>query len=156
MAFAHPCRTQVTNCKYAFKRKNIDHFYCSRPPAPVRSTRPVKKPESGSNAKPPPSRGGKPPSGASAKKPEPTSRFNRAKDDKNASASAKSGSASGATRKAGSDEKKDDKEEKIVEEEKEERRFDPSGYDKDLVEVLGNDILFFIRFLLVHLVFILI
>jgi len=89
-------------------------------------------------SKAPPSRGGKPPSGAAAaaaaKKSEP--RFNRfgAREDKS-SATSKSAPAKGKEAKS------EEKEEKIVEEEREERRFDPSGYDKDLVEMLGNHFL---------------
>lgn len=106
-----------------------------RPPPPVRP-RPNTKKSDLSAPKPPPSRGGKPPSGAvaaSSKKPE--SRFGNkgaSKDDKGSGPS-KSAPAKGKEPKA--DENKD---EKIVEEEKEERRFDGSGYDKDLVDMLGN------------------
>ena len=107
-----------------------------RPPAPVRS-RPMKKTEA-APSKAPPSRGGKPPSGAAAaaaaKKTEP--RFSRfgAKDDK-------SNDKSKSAPVKGKEAKPEEKEEKIVEEEREERRFDPSGYDKDLVEMLGNNFL---------------
>ena len=89
-------------------------------------------------SKAPPSRGGKPPSGAAAaaaaKKTEP--RFSRfgAKDDK-------SNDKSKSAPVKGKEAKSEEKEEKIVEEEREERRFDPSGYDKDLVEMLGNNFL---------------
>ena len=88
----------------------------------------MKKPET--NQKPPPSRGSKPPIGGAAKKPD--SRFNKppTKDDKNTSSNKPTSSKK--------DDKKDEKDDKIVEEEKEERRFDPSGHDKDLVDVLGR------------------
>lgn len=105
-----------------------------RPPPPVRPRPTNKKPDTA--VKPPPSRGGKPPSGAAGtagKKIE--SRFGNkgaSKDDKGSGAS-KSAPAKGKEPKA-----EENKDEKIVEEEKEERRFDGSGYDKDLVDMLGN------------------
>ena len=108
-----------------------------RPPPPVRP-RPVNKKSDATAPKPPPSRGGKPPSGAAAaagKKVE--SRFSKGltKDDKGSGTSKSAPPKGKESVKASSE---DSKEEKIVEEEKEERRFDPSGYDKDLVEILGK------------------
>ena len=67
----------------------------------------------------------------------PDSRFNKAgsrADDKSNPSTTKSSTG------AKKDAKPDDKDEKIVEEEKEERRFDSGGYDKDLVDMLGNTI----------------
>lgn len=84
--------------------------------------------------KPPPSRGGKPPSGAVAtagKKPL-ESRFSRANKDDKGSGSSKSAPPKGKESKS-----EENKDEKIVEEENQERRFDGSGYDKDLVDMLG-------------------
>lgn len=109
-------------------------LFCHRVPPPVRS-RPANKRTETAPTKPPPSRGGKPPSGAggaAAKKTE--SRFYKAgsKEDKNNQSSK---SAPPQKKEA----KQEDKDEKIVEEEKEERRFDPSGYEKDLVDMLGNN-----------------
>lgn len=107
-----------------------------RPPPPVRP-RPNAKKSDLSAPKPPPSRGGKPPSGAVAasnKKPE--SRIGNKgpnKEEGKGSGASKSAPAKGKEPKL-----EENKDEKILEEEKEERRFDPSGYDKDLVEMLGS------------------
>lgn len=105
-------------------------------PTPTVRPRPVNKKSDGAGPKPPPpSRGGKPPSGATTtvnKKPERFASKGANKDDKGSGPS-KSAPPKGKEPKA--DENKD---EKIVEEENQERRFDPSGYDKDLVDMLGN------------------
>lgn len=105
-------------------------------PPPARS-RPVNK--NAGPAKPPPSRAGKPPSGATAaaKKSDVRAPPGKAgsKDDKGAGPNK---SATSKAAKDASNKTEENKDEKIVEEEKEERRFDPSGYDKDLVEMLGT------------------
>lgn len=73
------------------------------------------------------------PLGAGGKKPL-ESRFSRArdKDDKG------SGSSKSAPPKGKETKSEENKDEKIVEEENQERRFDGSGYDKDLVDMLGK------------------
>ena len=109
-----------------------------RAPAPVRS-RPVNRKDG--PTKPTPGRGGKPPSGTAATK-RPDSRFNKAgsKEDKStpSSSGGKSSAAAAAAAKKDAAKQDDTKDEKIVEEEKDERRFDSGGYDKDLVDMLGN------------------
>ncbi|KAI9563319.1 hypothetical protein GHT06_010777 [Daphnia sinensis] len=106
-----------------------------RPPPPVRP-RPTNKKTEMTAPKPPPSRGGKPPSGAVAAGKKPLeSRFSRANKDDKGSGSSKSAPPKGKESKS-----EENKDEKIVEEENQERRFDGSGYDKDLVDMLERDI----------------
>lgn len=106
--------------------------YSSSRPTPSVRGRPVNR--NAGPARPPPSRAGKPPSGATAaaKKTETRGPLGKSKDDKGAGAnkSATSKAAKDASNKT--EENKDDKEE-----ERDERRFDHSGYDKDLVDMLG-------------------
>ena len=114
---------------------------------PVRS-RPGLNKKADPPGKPPPSRGGgKPPSGAAGagasgsggRKLE--SRFSRTqgnKDDKTGTSKSAPAKGKDAAGKAGTGGSEENKDEKIVEEDNQERRFDGSGYDKDLVEMLGT------------------